>query len=75
VPPPRGLIVSAPSDRLDPRYTLNLSIPSIGYPGFIGVIILQDCDGGRVEDTEDLAALLEIDGLTPQRRGGEELRR
>jgi hypothetical protein len=75
VPPSWGSIVGTLCDRFDPRIAFDLSVPSIGYARFVGGIVLQDSNGGGIEDAEDLPARLQVDGMAPEGWCCEKLRR
>jgi hypothetical protein len=74
MPPWRGLIISALRNGLHPSITLDFPVPSIWYPRFIGSIVLQDSNSSSIEDAKDLAASMQVDGLTPERGSGKKLR-
>jgi hypothetical protein len=74
MPPSRGLVISALRNGLHPSIALDFAIPSIWYPRLIGSLILQNSNSSSIEDAKDLAAGMEVNGLTPERGGGKKLR-
>jgi hypothetical protein len=57
VSPARRLIICALGDLFDPCFTFDPAITArtVRYLGFFGRIILQNRDGGGIEDAQDLA--------------------
>ena len=74
MPPSRRLLIRPTDNRLNPSLSIELPWRSVRASQFFLLFLLYDSDGGRVEDTQDLAAIKQVKRVVPQCGSSQELR-